>query len=88
MTAIQEINDALISVKRDTERLNKHLTQLKLENQDFNYTQQRYKQGIISKLDLIQMQENLLNVNQMVSNTQGLCYVDYIDLYKATGSKI
>lgn len=88
LIAIQEVNDAMITVKRDTERLNQHQQQLKLENQDFSYTQQRYKQGIISKLDLIQMQENLLSINQMVSNTKGLCYVDYIDLYKATGSKL
>lgn len=88
LTAIQEINDAMISVRRDSERLIKHQKQLKLENQDFSYTKQRYEQGIISKLDLIQMQENLLSVNQLVSNSQGLCYIDYIDLYKATGSNL
>ena len=64
------------------------LQQLALENQDFGFTQQRYKQGTISKLDLIQMQENLLSVNKLVANTTGNCYVDYISLYKAVGSKL
>ncbi len=88
LTALQEVNDALISVKRDSEKLDKHKKQLALENQDFGYTQQRYKQGVISKLDMIQMQENLLSVNQLVANTTGSCYVDYISLYKAVGSKL
>ena len=88
LVALQEVNDALISVKRDGEKLDKHKKQLALENQDFGYTQQRYDQGIISKLDLIQMQENLLSVNKLVANSTGACYVDYISLYKAVGSKL
>ena len=88
LVALQEVNDALISVKRDGEKLDKHKKQLALENQDFGYTQQRYDQGIISKLDLIQMQENLLSVNKLVANSTGACYVDYISLYKAFGSKL
>ena len=88
LVALQEVNDALISVKRDGEKLDKHKKQLALENQDFGYTQQRYNQGIISKLDLIQMQENLLSVNKLVANSTRACYVDYISLYKAVGSKL
>lgn len=88
LTALQEVNDALITVKRDSEKLNEHKKQLSLEKQDFGYTQQRFNAGIISKLDLIQMQENLLTVNQLVANSTGSCYVDYISLYKAVGSKL
>ncbi|MBQ3311308.1 TolC family protein [bacterium] len=88
LTAMQEINDALISIKRDSEKLDEHKKQLALESQDFSYTKQRYNQGIISKLDLIQMQENLLTVNQLLTNSKGNCYIDYISLYKATGAKL
>ena len=88
LTAIQEVNDALVSVKRDDEKLKEHTKQLNLETQDFGYTQQRYEAGIISKLDLIQMKENLLTVNQLVANSTADCYVDYISLYKAVGSKL
>ena len=88
LTAMREVNDALISVKRDSEKLSEHKKQLALEIQDFGYTKQRYSQGVISKLDLIQMQENLLTVNQMVANSKGTCFVDYISLYKAVGSKL
>lgn len=88
LIAIQEVNDALVSVQRDKEKLNEHKKQLKLEIKDFGYSQQRYNQGIISKLDLIQMKENLLTIKQLVTNSTTNCYVDYISLYKATGSKI
>ena len=88
LTAIQEVNDALVTVQRDSEKLSEHKKQLKLETEDFGYTQQRYDAGIISKLDLVQMKENLLTVNQLVSSSTADCYVDYISLYKATGSKI
>lgn len=88
LTAIQEVKDALVNVKKDSEKLNEHKKQFKLESEDFGYTQQRYDAGIISKLDLVQMKENLLTVNQLVSSTTADCYVDYISLYKAAGSKI
>ena len=88
LTAIQEINDALVSIKRDDEKLEEHKLQLKLESQDFEFTKQRYDQGIISKLDLIQMQENLITVNQLIINSKTNCYVDYISLYKATGAEL
>ena len=88
LKAIQEVNDALITVQRDSEKLKEHKKQLSLETEDFGYTQQRYDAGIISKLDLVQMKENLLTVNQLVSSSIANCYVDYISLYKATGSKI
>ena len=88
LTAIQEVNDALVTVQRDSEKLDEHKKQLSLETQDFSYTQQRYDAGIISKLDLAQMKENLLTVNQMVASTTADCYVDYISLYKAAGSKL
>jgi len=88
LTAIQEVNDALVTVQRDSEKLSEHKKQLKLETEDFGYTQQRYGAGIISKLDLVQLKENLLTVNQLVSSSTADCYVDYISLYKATGSKI
>lgn len=88
LTAIQEVNDALVTVKRDDEKLQEHTKQLKLETEDFGFTQQRYDAGIISKLDLIQMKESLLTVNQLVASSTVDCYVDYISLYKAVGSKL
>ena len=88
LTAIQEVNDALASVKYDNEKLNEHIKQHQLETKDFGYTKDKYNQGIISRLDLVQMEENLLNVEKLINSTRSECYISYIDLYKAVGSKL
>mgnify|MGYP002439781101 FL=1 len=44
-------------------------------------------QGTISKLDLIQYQENLLTIEKLVAQQKVECMTDAISLYKATGSK-
>ena len=62
--------------------------QSELEKTDFMYNRDKYNQGTISKLDLIQYKENLLTIDKLVAQQQIECMVDYISLYKAVGSKI
>lgn len=88
LTAVQEINDALLFVKKDNEKLENTLVQLNFEEKDHNFYQKRYEKGIVSKLDLSQSKENLLVINQMAVNQQVDCYIDYIGLYKSVGSKL
>ena len=72
----------------DNEKLNEHIKQHQLETKDFGYTKDKYNQGVISRLDLVQMEENLLNVEKLINSTRSECYISYIDLYKAVGSKL
>ncbi len=88
LTAIQEINDALVAVKKDKEKMAETIKQAELEREDFNYNQKRYDQGTISRLDLIQVQENLLSIDKLVAQQNIECMVDYIGLYKSVGSKL
>lgn len=88
LTAIQEVNDALVAVKKDTEKMEQTKKQSELEKTDFMYNRDKYNQGTISKLDLIQYKENLLTIDKLVAQQQIECMVDYISLYKAVGSKI
>ncbi len=88
LTAIQEVNDALVSIKLDSERYNDTATQAKLEREDFGYSTNRYNEGTISKLDLVQVRENVLFTDQQVVNDKINCLVDYIGLYKAVGSQL
>lgn len=88
LTAIQEINDSLVSVKKDHEKMAATLKQAELEKNDYSYTQKKYNQGTISRLDLIQVQENLLSIDKLVTQQNTECMVDYIGLYKAVGSKL
>lgn len=88
LVAIQEVNDALLCVKMDKEKLDKVQKQRDMEAKDFAYTEMKYNQGIISKLDLIQKQENLLVMDKLLTQNKVEFMVDNIGLYKATGTKI
>ena len=88
LTAIQEVNDALVSVTKDTEKMKRTQKQADLEKTDFMYNRDKFNQGVISKLDLIQFKENLLSIDKLVAQQNIECMVDYIGLYKAAGSKL
>lgn len=87
LTAIQEINDAMMASKMDKEKMEQTANQYDLEKADYSFSEKKYEQGIISKLDLIQFQENLLNIEKLVAQQKAECMTDAISLYKATGSK-
>ena len=88
LTAMQEINDSLVAARLDKEKMERTLKQANLERADYKYNEMRYDQGTISKLDLIQYRENLLTIDKLVAKQKVECMVDYIGLYKATGTKI
>ena len=89
LASMQEVNDSLVSINMDREKLAKQKEIQSLEQKDFILTEEKYKEGVIAKLDLDQQQENLLNVQKMVYNTEFDCYVDYINFYKAiAGQKV
>lgn len=87
LTSMQEVNDSLVTVNMDREKLAKQKQIQKLENQDFSLSEAKYNEGIISKLDLNQMEENLLTVNKLVYSTEFDCMVAYISYYKAVAAK-
>ena len=88
LTSMQEVNDSLVSVNMDREKLEKQKNIQSLEQKDFKLTEEKYKEGVIAKLDLDQQKENLLNVQKMVYNTEFDCMVDYINFYKAVAAKV
>ena len=89
LTSMQEVNDSLVSVNMDREKLAKQRKIRELEEKDYELTQYKFDEGVIAKLDLDQKQENLLNVNKMVYSTEFDCLIDYINFYKAiAGQKV
>ena len=87
LTSMQEVNDTLVSVNMDKEKLAKQKEIQTLEQKDFVLSELKYKEGIIAKLDLNQREENLLSVNKMVYASEFDCLVDYISYYKAVAGK-
>ncbi len=88
LTAIQEVNDAMVTMKLDMEKFEDTKKQALLEREDFGYSNKKYNQGTISKLDLTQLKENVLFTDKQVVNDKVNCLVDYIGLYKAVGSQL
>ena len=86
-TAIQEVNDSLVASRLDKDKMAQTIKQYNLEKSDYKYNEKKYNQGTISKLDLIQYQENLLTIEKLVAQQKVECMTDAISLYKATGSK-
>ena len=87
LTSMQEVNDSLVSINMDKEKLEKQKNIQNLEQKDLKMTQDKYNEGVIAKLDLAQQQENLLNVQKLVYNTEFDCMLDYINFYKAIAAQ-
>lgn len=88
MKAIQEVNDALCSLKLDNEKYLKTLESYKDEKQNFYYTNLKYNEGLISKLDLLQKQESLLVTEKMTVNDKTALFLNQIGLYKAVAAGV
>lgn len=88
LTAIQEVNDSLTTIKHDSQKFTDTKTQAKLERENYGYNEASYKQGVLSKLDLIQLKEAVLSTDKIVADQKINCLVDYISLYKAVGSQL
>ncbi len=87
LEAIQEINDALCKIKYNTQKYNDNVKKYDLEAKNFELSQEKYKEGLISHLDLLQYEENLRTLNFDVTSNKIQQLVDYIGLFKATGGK-
>ena len=88
LVAIQEVNDSLYSFKTDNEKLINNIKALNIQQKDYGYSELKYQQGVISKLDLLQQKEALLYMQKLSTSSKVDCYVDKISLYKASGAKI
>ena len=88
LTAIQEVNDSLYNYKSDSEKYKNNIKALDIQNKDFKLASAKYREGVISKLDLLQQRETLLFMEQLSANSKMSCYIDKIGLYKATGAQI
>ena len=87
LIAIQEINDALYSSKLNNQKLEQNKEHFSLEQKDYSMSQQKYNEGVISKLDLYQVQESLLSIEGLIASNTIDCLIDKINLYKVTGAK-
>ena len=82
--SIKEVNDALYDLKMNTVKYEKDLNAYENEKKDFKLAQDKYNQGVISKLDLTQKDEVLLSTQRLTVSENINTYISQISLYKAT----
>ncbi len=87
LVAIQEVNDALVNARLNKEKLDKTLQQAQLEQVELGYVKDRFDVGVVSKLDVLENEENVLSIEKLVAMQKTQCMMDMIELYKATGSQ-
>lgn len=83
LTSVQEVNDALCDLKLDNEKFNKTLESFTAEQKDFYFTELKFEEGVISKLDLLQKRETLLSTQKLVTTDTINYFINQIGLYKA-----
>ncbi len=86
LTSVQEVNDALCDLKLDNEKYLKTLESYEVEKSDFKFTQMKFKEGIISNLDLLQKRESMLTTEKLVTTDRTDYFINQIGLYKATAA--
>lgn len=88
LVAIQEVNNALATLKIDNEKYQKNDLAYKMEQKDYKYTVSRYENGTISKLDLLQKKEALLSIEKMLVSSRVDNQINQIGLYKSTAAAL
>lgn len=85
LTALKDVEDALVALKGDTERL-AHLqgAASAASNADL-LAQDRYNSGLIDFQTVLQTQRTLLSAQDSVANSQADISADQVRLYKALG---
>ena len=86
ISAIKEVNDTLSNLQIDNKKYETNLKALNMEQKDFGFSQDKYDEGIISYLDLIQKREMLLSTEKMTADSDINVLINQISLYKATAA--
>lgn len=87
LTSIQELNDAMMSIKTANSNYEKSKERFNLEKEKLDLSNNQYKIGGRAKLDNMKDQQNILIVEEdMVTNNINRV-ISTINLYKATGGK-
>jgi NodT family efflux transporter outer membrane factor (OMF) lipoprotein len=85
LTALSEVEDALIACRRTTERLETLEKATAAAREASTLAQQRYESGVTDILTVLDAQRSLLNLEASLFNARADRTNSYIQLYKALG---
>jgi outer membrane protein TolC len=85
LTALQEIEDALVALRGDLERLSRLKLASEAAGNAALMARQRYDSGLADFQVVLETQRSLLNTQDSVANASADVSSDHIRLYKALG---
>lgn len=85
LTALQEVEDALVALAGDRERLARLRAAAEAANNAWLLAQQRYGSGLIDFQVVLETQRTLLSTADSVATTAAELSADHVRLYKALG---
>lgn len=88
LNAIKEVNTALCFVKYDTNTEKNVRQKLSYQNTNFQNEQKKYNRGIISAIEILEMENQKLAVENELTKAKTQKLINYFTLYKAVGGKL
>ncbi len=85
LTALQEVEDALVALQGDRERLTRLQVAADAAGNAELLARQRYASGLIDFRTVLETQRTLLSTQDSVENTRASLSADHVRLYKALG---
>lgn len=85
LTSFKEVEDSLSSITSDITKYKQAQEDVVASQQKYHLTDERYKEGINSYLDILLSNQQLLNYKQSETQQKGSLLVDNISLFKALG---
>ena len=88
LNAVKEVNTAICIIKHDKQIENNTKSELSYEEQNFNNTQKKLKQGIISEPEYLTEENKLIKAQTDYTQAKTQRIVNYFTLYKAVGGQL
>ncbi|MCM1356504.1 MAG: efflux transporter outer membrane subunit [Staphylococcus sp.] len=85
MTAVQEVNNAMISYRSSLESIDSYTNVIKQCDESFNLSVDLYKEGLTSFTNVVDAQINSWTYATSLISAKGSALVDLVDIYKALG---
>ena len=85
LTALQDVENALVALRGDRERLTRLVAAADAANNAALLAQQRYSSGLIDFQAVLETQRTLLSTQESVAITTAAVAADHVRLYKALG---
>lgn len=88
LNALKEVNNSMLIINEDTKIYKNTSENLITQKDNYQRACESYQRGVISYTDLLLEYEKYIDMEQNLTNSKTVLFVDYITLYKSVGGKL